>query len=90
MLGRGVLYDPTLPLKIRGIEGDYTALTHRFVATLYDAIEHTFPHPTPQLRKMKEYWCLVYRSLHIAEQKARAMLRLQSVSEFRQAVDEAI
>ena len=89
MLGRGVLYDPTLPLKIKGIAGDYAEMTHRFVATLYDAIEQTFPHPTPQLRKMKEYWCLVYKSLHIAEQKARSMLRMEDVAAFRQAVDGA-
>ena len=89
MIGRGLLYDPTLPLKIKGVEADCRQLTLLFVATLYDAIEQEYPHPVPQLRKMKEYWCLAYRSLHIAEQKARAMLRLQSVEDFRRAVNQA-
>ena len=87
MIGRGILYDPTLPLKIKGIEGDYTQMTHRFVSTLYDAIERQFPHETPRLRKMKEYWCLVYKSLPISESTARAYLRLQSVTEFRNAIN---
>jgi len=90
MIGRGILYDPTLPLKIKGIEGDYTQMTHRFVSALYDAIERQFPHETPRLRKMKEYWCLVYKSLPISESAARAMLRLQEIKEFRQAVDKII
>ncbi len=90
MIGRGVLYDPTLPLKIKGIQADYNQLTLRFVATLYDSIEQHFHHPTPQLRKMKEYWCLVSKSLHISEQKARAMLRLQGVADFRKSIDSLI
>lgn len=90
MIGRGVLYDPTLPLKIKGIEGDYAELTRRFVTTLYDAIEKAFTHDIPRLRKMKEYWCLAYRSLPISESRARAMLRLQEINEFRKAVDEVV
>ena len=62
-------------------------MTHRFVSTLYDAIERQFPHETPRLRKMKEYWCLVYKSLPISESTARAYLRLQSVTEFRNAIN---
>lgn len=90
MIGRGILYDPTLPLKIKGIEGDYTQLTHRFVSTLYDAIERNFVSDVPRLRKMKEYWCLVYKSLPVSESAARAMLRLQEIKEFRRAVDKII
>ena len=90
MIGRGVLYDPTLPLKIKGIEGDYTEMTRQFATTLYDAIERDFPHDIPRLRKMKEYWCLVYKSLPVSESAARAMLRLQDIKDFRKAVDKAI
>lgn len=90
MIGRGILYDPTLPLKIKGIEGDYTQMTHRFVSTLYDAIERNFVSDVPRLRKMKEYWCLVYKSLPVSESAARAMLRLQEIKEFRLAVDKII
>ncbi len=90
MIGRGILYDPTLPLKIKGIEGDYTQMTHRFVSTLYDTIERNFVSDVPRLRKMKEYWCLVYKSLPVSESAARAMLRLQEIKEFRLSVDKII
>lgn len=90
MIGRGILYDPTLPLKIKGIEGDYTQMTHRFVSTLYDTIERNFVSDVPRLRKMKEYWCLVYKSLPVSESAAKAMLRLQEIKEFRLAVDKII
>ncbi len=84
------MYDPTLPLKIKGIEGDYTQMTHRFVSTLYDTIERNFVSDVPRLRKMKEYWCLVYKSLPVSESAARAMLRLQEIKEFRLSVDKII
>ena len=90
MIGRGVLYDPTLPMKIKGKDGDYKKLTIKFVEALYDAIEVGFTSDVPRLRKMKEYWCLVYRSLSVSESAARAMLRIEEIGEFRKAVDSMV
>lgn len=85
MIGRGILYDPTLPLKIKGIiaEDDKEktlAAARRFVETLLEAI---LARPIPdesKMRKIKEYWCLLYRSLNISECQSRTLLHSPTLS----------
>lgn len=90
MIGRGVLYDPTLTLKIKGVEVDYKQKIKEFVRELYCAIDKKFESDVPKLRKMKEYWCLVYKSLSVSESAARMILRCEDRQQFRQQVDEWI
>ena len=78
MVGRGVLYRPTLPLDLanpqRSHDDDRT-LTTRFVKRLMEEVALRMPTPEARIRKTKEYWALVWRSLNISENQARSVLR---------------
>ena len=77
MIGRGVLYRPTLPLEIAGKTGIDDSATKRFVYRLIEEIDRCMPSEQSRIRKMKEYWCLVWKSLPISEQQARQVLHEQ-------------
>ena len=85
MIGRGILYDPLLPLKIKGIipEDDREqslAAAHQFIESLLAAI---LARPVPEeskLHKVKEYWCLLCRSLPLTEHQARTVLHADTLS----------
>ena len=81
MIGRGILYDPLLPLKIKNNHPADLKATLLFVTTLSDAINQLPIREESRMRKTKEYWCLVRRSLPITEQQATAVLRAQTPSE---------
>ena len=81
MIGRGVLYRPTLPFEIAGKTiDDNKALTSHFVKRLFEEIDRQLPTEQSRIRKTKEYWCLVWKSLPISEQQAREVLHLQDYS----------
>lgn len=82
MLGRGILYDPLLPLKIRNSTtvDDLNATLH-FVQHLLDAIQALPIREESRMRKTKEYWCLIRRSLPITEQQALTVLHAQTPDE---------
>lgn len=90
MIGRGVLYDPSLPLKIRGEECDSRQRAADMVQDLMDEIVRVFPADQPRVRKMKEYWCLAYRSLGVVESRARELLRLEGYEEFKKGVEQEV
>lgn len=82
MIGRGVLYDPLLPVKCKGGVGSTraphslppTSTPAQFIAVLVDAI---LARPIPdekKMRKIKEYWCLLYRSLGLTEAQRLPLL----------------
>ena len=81
MIGRGILYDPLLPLKIKNNHQADLKATLLFVTALADAINQLPIREESRMRKTKEYWCLVRRSLPITEQQATAVLRAQTPSE---------
>ena len=81
MIGRGILYDPLLPLKIKNNHPADLKATLLFVTALADAINQLPIREESRMRKTKEYWCLVRRSLPITEQQATAVLRAQTPSE---------
>lgn len=81
MIGRGILYEPLLPLKIKKGQPDNPAATLHFVQELLNAIQELPIREESRMRKTKEYWCLVRRSLPITEQQATAVLRAQTPSE---------
>ena len=85
MIGRGILYDPLLPLKIAGVDVGTAEQQRRharlFVDTLYTNILTACPCDEARIRKIKEYWTLLYRSLGLTEATARHLLHAPTLSE---------
>ena len=81
MIGRGILYDPLLPLRIKQNHPDDLAATLHFIQTLVEAICLLPIRDESRMRKIKEYWCLLRRSLPITEQQSMAVLRTQTPAE---------
>ena len=81
MVGRGILYTPTLPLGKKDMK-----LTKQFIGLLMEEIQRTAPTEEGALRKTKEYWCMLWRALPISEAEARKVLREQELT----AVDKMI
>lgn len=95
MIGRGILYDPILPLKIKGIVSDddrdaATLAARRFATALLDAILACPTTDESKMRKTKEYWSLLHRSLPIAEQQARTVLRQPTLRETLAALHDVL
>ena len=83
MIGRGILYDPLLPLRIKHQQSDDLQATLRFILALVEAIDLLPIRDESRMRKIKEYWCLLRRSLPITEQQASHVLRAQTPDETR-------
>ena len=91
MVGRGILYNPTLPLesgrveesksgKVEEWKSDKEELTKHFIGRLMEEIRRTALTEESALRKTKEYWCLLWRALPISEAEARKVLREQELT----------
>lgn len=83
MVGRGVLYRPTLPLDIADPQRDTSndrRLVTRFIGRLLDEILARVPTDGTRIRKTKEYWCLLWKSLPISEMQAREVLRQEKLT----------
>lgn len=80
MVGRGVLYNPLLPVEIAtGVSGD-SGRARRFIGRLMEEVVLRMPTEESRMRKMKEYWCLVWKSLPISEVQAREVLRQEKLT----------
>ena len=79
MVGRGILYRPTLPLEVDNKLKDADC-TKNFIRRLMDEIHHTMPTDESRIRKTKEYWSLLWRALSINEMQARQVLRAQELT----------
>lgn len=75
MIGRGILYNPCLPLEKNDI-----GQTKHFVRRLMEDIRATLPTEESIMRKTKEYWSLLWKSLLISEMEARKVLRAQELT----------
>lgn len=83
MVGRGVLYRPTLPLDIANPDRDTNddlRLAAHFIRRLVQEILSTMPSDQARIRKIKEYWCLVWKSLPISEMQARQVLHQEKLT----------
>lgn len=83
MVGRGVLYRPTLPLDIAEPDRDTSRdrqLAAHFISRLVEEILSIFPTEQSKIRKIKEYWCLVWKSLPISEMQAREVLHQEKLT----------
>ncbi len=84
MVGRGVLYNPMLPLDILQPGRDRTgdpARVRDFIRALIAEIRTVFPSEQARIRKTKEYWCLLWKSLPISEMQAREVLRKEKLTD---------
>lgn len=80
MVGRGVLYSPVLPLEIAGAllsDDEKTAAAKMFIRRLMEEIKAVMPTDQSVMRKTKEYWCLLWKSIPISEMQAREVLHAQ-------------
>ena len=98
MIGRGLLYDPTLSLRIQEtITGStpkeatwYIRRNVEFLSRLTAAVIDALPTDEAKLRKIKEYWCLMWRITSISETEARKVLRNDTLGKTLQAIDEIL
>lgn len=92
MVGRGILYRPTLPMEIAKNttvdETLYPILTSRFIRRLKEKIKSTMPTEQSMIRKTKEYWSLLRKSLPISEMQAREVLRAQEFTVVDNLIDQ--
>ena len=97
MIGRGVLYNPCLPLQL-GIRNEELGISNsqlstfnsQFILALVAAI---FAQPTSDeahMRKTKEYWCLLWHSLPTTQLQASKVLHATTADETRQEVEKII
>lgn len=89
MIGRGALYDPLLPLRIKGMNCDERD-TVRFVQTLIATIVSRPAADETRLRKIKEYWCLLYRALHLTEMQRNKVLHASTLDTVLQGVEQSL
>ena len=83
MVGRGILYNPTLAIESGNCEvlkSGKEHLTKHFIGRLMEEIRRTALTEESALRKTKEYWCLLWRALPISEAEARKVLREQELT----------
>ncbi|MCQ2278474.1 MAG: tRNA-dihydrouridine synthase family protein [Bacteroidales bacterium] len=89
MIGRGILYDPLLPLRIKGLPL-HEELAKTFLRTLVDAILDSPITEAAKIRKIKEYWCLQYKSLHLTEQQRIPLLHCSDLPSVLHTLDELL
>lgn len=81
MVGRGIFYNPTLPLEIENRKNDNLPdATKHFIGRLMEEILLKMPTDESRIRKIKEYWCLVWKSLPITEMQSREVLRQEKLT----------
>lgn len=81
MIGRGVLFDPLLPLRIKGTAFDRKSsldAARLFITALLAAINKRPVPEVSKMRKTKEYWCLLRRSLPITELQSLVVLHAET------------
>ena len=87
MVGRGILYSPTLPLLLSDHQPPSPSLTRHFIRRLMEDIRATIPSQVAIIRKTKEYWSLLWKSLPISEMQARQVLRAQELTVVDNLID---
>ena len=94
MIGRGVLYDPQLPVAVRDENGSPYGATpisnSQFILALVEAIFEQPVSEEAHARKTKEYWCLLWRSLPITQQQATAVLHAPDAAETRRVLEKIL
>lgn len=89
MIGRGVLYDPLLPLQIKGRAANAEQAV-QFLRALLDEILATLPTEQAKIRKIKEYWCLMWRITGVSEAVSRTVLHTTTLAETIAAIEQIL
>lgn len=99
MIGRGALYNPLLPALIR-IECPDDFAQHaassaasfptaqQFIGVLVDNILQMNVSNQAKIRKIKEYWCLLSKSLPGTEERKRRLLHADDLDSILRLIDE--
>lgn len=85
MVGRGILYNPTLPLEVES-EEQRVKYGKQFIGHLMERIAEVMPTEESHIRKIKEYWCLLWRALPISEMEARKVLHEQKLTDVEKLI----
>lgn len=89
MVGRGVLYRPTLPLEIENPNlkiDNTTDANKKFIRRLMEEIMLRMPTDESRIRKTKEYWCMLWKSLPITEMQAREVLHQEILTDVEKMI----
>lgn len=88
MIGRGVLYNPLLPIQIREsfpADFDHQVPAHHtaadFILRMTEDIMALDANKQVKIRKLKEYWCLLSKAVPGSEQQKRQVLHAETVEE---------
>ncbi|MCR5193197.1 MAG: tRNA-dihydrouridine synthase family protein [Bacteroidales bacterium] len=99
MIGRGALYNPLLPVMIRQrcpddfsngdrfVNASYTS-AKMFITRLVDEIMVQNISDQAKTRKIKEYWCLLSKSISGTEESKRRVLHADNLEEMRRLITE--
>lgn len=100
MIGRGALYNPLLPMQIKlQCPDDFVDFTPytlhhtpmdagQFIIELTDDILRLDISEQAKTRKIKEYWCLLSKSLKGSEDKKRRLLHCQDLDAMKSLIFE--
>lgn len=88
MLGRGILYNPFLPVQIKGLEmpENPQRIVKQFVDELYQAIRHERNDNPSVLNAMKEYWAYLAESFDEPVRVFRKIRKAKNFGEYEEAV----
>ena len=89
MIGRGALYDPTLPSRIKQLPLSSDAIAC-FIHELLDAIQAQPISDEAKLRKTKEYWCLLWHATTLSEMQARSVLHMTDLDDLHTAIRQIV
>ena len=99
MIGRGALYNPLLPVMIRQRCPDDFSNGDRFVNASYPSAKMFITRLVDEImvqnisdqaktRKIKEYWCLLSKSISGTEESKRRVLHADNLEEMRRLITE--
>lgn len=91
MVGRGVLFNPSLPIEMAGAtltQEERLHNAHLLIHRLTEAIHNHYTQEESVMRKTKEYWCLLWHALPISESEARRVLHAERMADVDKLIEE--
>ena len=89
MIGRGILYDPTLPLQIKGTDISPRSM-NLFVESLVGEILKLNVTDNAKWRKIKEYWCMLSHSMKVDESMKKEVLHAPELAETIDKIEKCL
>ncbi len=91
MIGRGLLMDPALPLKLNGVEPDENTRREKleeFHDTLFEAYANTLQGDGHLLQKMEQFWFYFSHSFENSHKARKLIKKATSRAKYQQAIAE--